>query len=39
MAKKVHCTIHRSISGRKLYVVRAAPGRFTDIQTLKRAHG
>lgn len=32
-------TTHRSVSGRKLYAVRDAKGRFKDIQTFKRAHG
>jgi uncharacterized protein YjhX (UPF0386 family) len=32
-------TTHRSTSGTKLYAVRDSQGRFTDIQTYKRAHG
>ena len=31
-------TTHRSPSGKKLYAVRDAKGRFKDIQTYKRAH-
>ena len=31
-------TTHRSSSGKKLYAVRDAAGRFKDIQTYKRAH-
>lgn len=31
-------TTHRSVSGRKLYAVRDAQGRFKDIQTYERAH-
>jgi DNA-binding protein HU-beta len=31
-------TTHRSKSGRKLYAVRDARGRFKDIQTYERAH-
>jgi len=31
-------TTHRSKSGKKLYAVRDAKGRFVDIQTYKRAH-
>ena len=31
-------TTHRSSSGKKLYAVRDAKGRFMDIQTYKRAH-
>ncbi len=31
-------TTHRSISGKKLYAVRDAKGRFVDIQTYERAH-
>jgi hypothetical protein len=31
-------TTHRSASGRKLYAVRDAKGRFKDIQTYARAH-
>lgn len=32
-------TTHRSRSGKKLYAKRGKTGRFTDIQTYKRAHG
>ena len=32
-------TTHRSSTGKKLYAVRDKRGRFTDIQTYKRAHG
>lgn len=32
-------TTHRSRSGKKLYAVRDASGRFKDIQTFERAHG
>lgn len=35
---KAHRTTHRSITGRKLYAVRDAKGRFKDIQTYERAH-
>jgi hypothetical protein len=35
---KGHRTTHRSVSGRKLYAVRDAKGRFKDIQTYERAH-
>jgi hypothetical protein len=31
-------TTHRSQSGKKLYAVRDAKGRFKDIQTYERAH-
>ncbi len=31
-------TTHRSASGKKLYAVRDAKGRFMDIQTYERAH-
>ena len=31
-------TTHRSVSGKKLYAVRDAKGRFKDIQTYERAH-
>jgi uncharacterized protein YjhX (UPF0386 family) len=31
-------TTHRSASGKKLYAVRDAKGRFVDIQTYERAH-
>lgn len=32
-------TTHRSSSGKKLYAVRDAEGKFKDIQTYERAHG
>ncbi len=32
-------TTHRSSTGKKLYAVRDAQGRFKDIQTYKKAHG
>lgn len=32
-------TTHRSTSGSKLYAKRSKTGRFTDIQSYKRAHG
>ncbi len=32
-------TTHRSRSGKKLYAVRDASGRFKVIQTYERAHG
>jgi hypothetical protein len=32
-------TTHRSKDGNKLYAVRDKQGRFTDIQSYKRAHG
>ncbi len=32
-------TTHRSTTGKKLYAVRDAKGRFKDIQTYERAHG
>ena len=32
-------TTHRSRSGTKLYAKRSKSGKFTDIQTYKRAHG
>ncbi|HET9514386.1 MAG TPA: hypothetical protein VFO95_10720 [Gemmatimonadales bacterium] len=35
---KGHRTTHRSVSGKKLYAVRDAKGRFKDIQTYERAH-
>jgi hypothetical protein len=38
MAKKGKRTTHRSASGKKLYAVRDAKGRFMDIQTYERAH-
>ena len=31
-------TTHRSSTGKKLYAVRDAHGRFKDIQTYERAH-
>jgi hypothetical protein len=31
-------TTHRSSTGKKLYAVRDAQGRFLDIQTYQRAH-
>ena len=31
-------TTHRSTSGKKLYAVRDAQGKFKDIQTYERAH-
>jgi len=34
----VQRTTHRSKTGKKLYAVRDAKGRFKDIQTYKRAH-
>jgi uncharacterized protein YjhX (UPF0386 family) len=36
--KKARRTTHRSSSGKKLYAVRDAKGRFKDIQTYERAH-
>jgi hypothetical protein len=38
MAGKVKRTTHRSKTGKKLYAVRDAKGRFKDIQTYERAH-
>lgn len=38
MAGKRRRTTHRSVSGKKLYAVRDAKGRFVDIQTYERAH-
>ena len=38
MPKKSGRTTHRSRSGKKLYAVRDAKGRFKDIQTYERAH-
>lgn len=35
---KSHRTTHRSVTGKKLYAVRDAKGRFKDIQTYERAH-
>ncbi len=31
-------TTHRSVTGKKLYAVRDAKGRFKDIQTYEGAH-
>lgn len=31
-------TTHRSTTGKKLYAVRDAKGRFKDIQTFERSH-
>jgi hypothetical protein len=39
MAGKSRRTTHRSSTGKKLYAVRDAKGRFKDIQSYKRAHG
>lgn len=36
--KRTRRTTHRSVTGRKLYAVRDAKGRFVDIQTYERAH-
>ena len=36
---KARRTTHRSSTGKKLYAVRDAHGRFKDIQTYERAHG
>ena len=38
MAGKAKRTTHRSSSGKKLYAVRDASGKFKDIQTFERAH-
>jgi hypothetical protein len=38
MAVKARRTTHRSKTGKKLYAVRDAKGRFKDIQTYERAH-
>lgn len=38
MAGKGKRTTHRSSSGKKLYAVRDAKGRFKDIQSFERAH-
>ena len=38
MPGKTRRTTHRSASGKKLYAVRDAKGRFVDIQTYERAH-
>jgi hypothetical protein len=35
---KARRTTHRSVTGKKLYAVRDAQGRFKDIQTYERAH-
>ena len=35
---KARRTTHRSRTGKKLYAVRDAHGRFKDIQTYERAH-
>ena len=35
---KARRTTHRSRSGKKLYAVRDARGRFKDIQTYERSH-
>ncbi len=35
---KARRTTHRSSTGKKLYAVRDANGRFKDIQTYERAH-
>ncbi len=37
-AKAKKRTTHRSSTGKKLYAVRDAKGRFVDIQTYERAH-
>ncbi|HEV8671276.1 MAG TPA: hypothetical protein VGS01_11135 [Candidatus Limnocylindria bacterium] len=39
MPGKARRTTHRSSTGKKLYAVRDAKGRFKNIQTYKRAHG
>ena len=38
MAGKAKRTTHRSSTGKKLYAVRDAKGKFKDIQTYERAH-
>ena len=38
MAGKAKRTTHRSSTGKKLYAVRDASGKFKDIQTYVRAH-
>ena len=38
MAGKARRTTHRSTTGKKLYAVRDAGGKFKDIQTYERAH-
>ena len=35
---KAKRTTHRSASGKKLYAVRDATGKFKDIQTFEKAH-
>ena len=35
---KARRTTHRSSTGKKLYAVRDADGKFKDIQTYERAH-
>lgn len=37
-AGKARRTTHRSTTGKKLYAVRDAGGKFKDIQSYKRAH-
>jgi hypothetical protein len=39
MAGKGRRTTHRSSTGKKLYAVWDAKGRFKDIQSYARAHG
>jgi len=39
MAAKARRTTLRSTSGKKLYAVRDADGKFKAIQSYKRAHG
>ena len=36
--RKAKRTTHRSSTGKKLYAVRDASGKFKDIQTYERAH-
>ena len=38
MAGKAKRTTHRSSTGKKIYAVRDAGGKFKDIQTYERAH-
>lgn len=38
MAGKARRTTHRSSTGKRLYAVRDASGKFKDIQTYERAH-
>ena len=38
MAAKAKRTTHRSTTGKKLYAVRDASGKFKDIQTYEKAH-